>query len=296
MNKERTGELYIFSGVIVWSLFPIITILSYKSLPSMVSLALSTFFACLAFLVVVIYRKKLFEFKNLLLWKYILGITVFNGVLYYGFYFWGLTETTSGNASIIALFEVFTSYVLFHIIQKEDFSFESKIGSALMIFGALIVLIPNFSDFNFGDLFILLATFCAPFGNLLTQKAKKIASTETILFLRNLTATPFLFLIAFLFGQRLQIHQAKESLLFLIINGVIILGLSKIFWVEGISRIPVTKAMALNSTAPLLTLFLAWMIFGQVPTIWQISSLVPFFFGVLLLTNNLKLKNNLETL
>lgn len=292
MKEENKGELFIFSGAITWGLFPVIIVLSYKSLSSMWSLALSTFLSCLIFLFIVIYRKKIFEFKNLLLWKYVLYITIFNGILYYSFYFLGLAETSPGNVSIIALFEVFTSYILFHVINKEDFSFESKVGSVLMILGALIVLIPNFSNFNFGDLFILLATLFAPFGNFFTQKAKKIASTETILFLRNLIATPLLFLIAFIFGQHLQMYQIKESFLFLVINGVFLLGLSKIFWVEGISRMPVTKAMALSSISPLFTLFFAWIIFYQAPTLWQILSLVPFFFGVLLLTNNLKLKKN----
>jgi len=286
MSKEHLGESFIFSSAIVWGFFPIVTVLSYGSVPSMVSLTVSTIFASLPFLVVILYRKRFHELKNLLFWRYIFLITVFNSVLFYSLYYFGLTKTSPGNASIIALFEVCTSYVFFHIIRKEHFSFESKIGTALMAFGAFIVLIPNFSSFNFGDLFILLATFCAPMGNFFQQKARQISSTETILFFRSIIALPFLFLFAYLLGQHFQATEIKESLWFLILNGVFILGLSKVFWVEGISRIPVTKANAL------FTLFIAWMVLNQTPTIWQVSSLIPFFFGVLLLTNNIKLKHN----
>jgi drug/metabolite transporter (DMT)-like permease len=130
----------------------------------------------------------------------------------------------------------------------------------------------------------------------LQQKAKKISSTETILFLRSILAVPFLLLIAYMFRQNFQIHQVKESIWFLIFNGVIIFGFSKMLWIEGIARISVTKANALNSLAPLFTLFVAWLVLHQLPTIWQIVSLVPFFFGVLLLTNNLKFKNRLNTI
>ena len=63
-------------------------------------------------------------------------------------------------------------------------------------------------------------------------------------------------------------------------------------FVEGISRISVTKAIALGSLSPLFVLIFAWLILHQMPTVWQIISLVPFFFGVLLLTNNLKLRYN----
>jgi drug/metabolite transporter (DMT)-like permease len=184
--------------------------------------------------------------------------------------------------------------MFFNIIRKEPFSFESKIGTGLMVVGAVVVLAPNFSSLNLGDLFILIATFCAPIGNYFQQKATKISSTETILFLRSIIAAPFLLLLAYIFGQHLEIHQIKESFLFIILNGFIILGLSKAFWMEGIARMSVTKANALSSIAPLFTLFVAWFVFRQTPTVWQIASLVPFFFGVLLLTNNLKLSHDLE--
>ena len=290
MNKERAGELFIFSEVATWGLFPVITVLSFKAVPSMISLALSTFFSSIFFLLIVLFRGKLHELKNILLWKYVLGIVLFIGVLFYAFYFWGLTKTTPGNAGLIGLFEIFTSYLLFNLIRKEHFSFESKIGAALMILGAIIVLAPNFSSVNFGDLFILIATFCAPLGNLFQQKAKTIASTEAILFLRSIIATPIIFLLAYAFEQHLVMSEVKESFLFLILNGLIILGLSKMFWLEGIARISVTKANALGSLAPLFTLLAAWVFLHQAPTLWQITSLVPLFLGVLLLTNNLKLK------
>ena len=289
MTEERKGEVFIFTGAVTWGLFPIITILSYQSMPSLISLAISTFLAGLIFLGMMLWRKRLPEHSNLLLWKYILGIVLSIGILFYAFVFWGLTMTTAGNASIIGLFEVYTSYLLFHAIRKEPFSFESKIGSVLMIIGALIVLAPNFSDINSGDIFILLSTFCAPFGNLLQQKAKKIASSETIMFLRSIIAAPLILILAYLFGQNLQFFQIKESLFFLMINGILLLGLAKILWLEGIARISVTKSNALSSIAPLFTLFFAWLILDQSPTLWQITSFLPLFFGTLLLTDNLKL-------
>ena len=289
MTKEHKGELFIFSGALAWSIFPVITVLTFKSLPSLISLALGTFIAALAFLAIVIYRKKLHELNNLLLWKYTLGIVIFIGVIFYILIFYGLTKTSAGNASIIGLFEVYTSYILFHIIRKDPFSLESKIGSALMILGAIIVLAPNFQEFNQGDLFILLATFFPPLGNLFQQKAAQIASAESILFLRSIISAPIILMIAYGFKQTLQIGQVQDSLIFLLLNGIFLLGLSKILWIEGIARISVTKSNALSSIAPLFTLLFAWLILSETPSLWQITSLIPFFLGTLLLTDNLKL-------
>ncbi len=290
MKDEQTGDLFIFGAAVLGGLLPIITVLSYRGVPSIISLAISTFLSSIFFLAIILYKKRLHELKNPLLWKYVLYIVLFIGILGYIFYYLGLTMTTPGNAGIIGLFEICTSYIFFNLIRKEHFSFESKVGAALMAFGAVIVLAPNFSALNLGDLFILISTFFWPIGNLFQQKAKLIASTETVLFLRSLVATPFLFLIAYAFGQYLEFAEVKESLPFLLVSGFILFGVSKIFWLEGISRISVTKANAIHSLGPLVTLFFAWIVLHQSPTIWQITSLVPFFFGVLLLTNNLKLK------
>ena len=61
MKKEHSGEIFTIVGAILTSLFPIITILSYKSIPSMISLTISTFFASIFFFVIIIYKKKLHE-------------------------------------------------------------------------------------------------------------------------------------------------------------------------------------------------------------------------------------------
>ena len=155
MKKEHSGEIFTIVGAILTSLFPIITILSYKSIPSMISLTISTFFASIFFFVIIIYKKKLHELKNPILWRYMFFIVFFVSILYYVLYYLGLTRTTSGNASIIALFEVCTSYIFFNLFKKEKFSFESKVGSILMVFGAVVVLAPNFSVLNVGDLLVL---------------------------------------------------------------------------------------------------------------------------------------------
>lgn len=286
--EKKKGEMFIFIEGFLWAFFPIIAILSYGKLPSLISLAYSTLFSSIFFGIIVLYKKKWKEFLNPLLWKYVILVVFFIGVLYYGFFYIGLTQTTAGNASIIALFEIFTSFFLFHIFKKETISFDYKIGILLMIIGAVIVLGRDFGKVNIGDIFILAATFCAPMGNYYQQKVIKIASSETIMFLRNLLSFPIIFLIAYFLNQHASFENVKSSLLFLLVNGVLIFGISKLLWIEAIHRISVTKALALNSLTPLLTLFVAWIFLKQVPNSWQFISLIPLFIGVLFLTDNLR--------
>ena len=154
----------------------------------------------------------------------------------------------------------------------------------LMIVGALIVLYPALQKFKGGELLILAAAFIAPFGNFYSQRARKLVSSETILFIRSFIASAFLLFFCLILKQDLSFLNIKDSLIFLVINGVLMLGLTKIFWIESIHRISITKANALSSMAPLFTLFFAWVFLKDIPTIWQLLSFIPMFFGILLLS------------
>lgn len=293
-KEQRKGEFYIFFGGVLWAFFPVITILSFGKLPSLISLAWSTLFSAVFFFFVVLFRNKWYELWNWELWKYSFLIVLFIGIIFYGLYFIGLTKTSAGNAAIITLFDIFTSFLLFSIIKKEPFSFEHTLGALLMIVGAAIVLAPGFSGINVGDFIILAGTFFTPIGNHFQQKARKIASSEMIMFLRSTITTPFLFIIAFIFHQQASTADINASLLFLFVNGFLLLGLSKLFWIEAIHRISVTKGSALSSINPFLTLIIAWVFLHQAPTLWQFLSLIPLVLGVLLLTDQFVVNKRLS--
>lgn len=288
LSEKRKGEWFIFSATFIGAFFPIITVLSLTNIPPLISLGWSTALSALFFGLFVLYRKTWREFGNPILWKYMFFIVLFIGLLTYGLIFFALEKTTPGNVAVIELFAVFTSFLFFNVWRREGISFEYKIGSILMIVGALTVLAPGFAGVNIGDLLVLAAMFCTPLGNFYQQKAREVASSETIMFLRSVISAPIIFLIAYAIGAHVPFRNIQTALPFLFINGVVILGLSKIFWIEGIHRVLVTKAEAFNSAGPFLTLFLAFVVLHQTPTIWQVTSLVPLLLGVLFLTDHLK--------
>lgn len=290
-SEKRKGEIFILLGGLIWAFFPIIIVLSYSHLEGLISLGWSTIFATIFFLLIILYRKSWQGMRSKVFWQYVAYVAFFNGILFYCLYYIGLKTTTAGNASLIGLIEILTSFVFFNMFKKEHISKEHKFGAVLMMMGALIVLFPNFSNFNSGDLFIFIAMFCGPIGNHFQQKARKIASVENILFTRYLISIPFIFLLAYLFNHQISFGFNVDSLFLLLVNGLLVFGISKIFWIEGIHRIPVTKAISISSVGPLLTLLLAWLILKQPPTIWQLTSFIPLFAGLLLLTDNYKFKN-----
>lgn len=295
ISEKRKGELYLYPNIVVWGLFPVMTAFSFTQVPSLLSYAWSLLFATLFFSLTISLRGKWNEIRNLELWRHTVFILLFIGIWYYGFYFVGLSLTTPGNAAIISLFEVLTSVVFFHILRRDHISREHVAGAALMILGALVVLGRNFSHVNLGDLFILCATLASPIGNLFQQRAREVASSDMVMFLRSATTIPFALALAYLLGMQAPLIDVRAGLVVLILNGVLFLGIQKVLWIEAIHRISVTKAVALSSLAPFVTLVAAWAVLNQSPTVWQLASLAPFVLGTLFLTDQISMRSHPRT-
>ena len=285
MTETQKGHLYIIFEGLIWALFPIVTILGLKNMPSIVGLFWATSFSALFFLALMIYRNKWSELKNLKVWKYSLGVAIFIGVIFYGLFFYGLTKTVSTNGAIVGLFEVVTSFLFFQIFKKQQIPKKYIIGVILATIGALLIFIPKFGHFYVGDLFILLATFFAPIGNWFQQKGRMIASSETIMFVRTLITSIFLFIFSLLTNLSPVAHLSNKTIWWILLNGILIFGISKILWIEGIHRINVTKALAINSLSPFFTMIFAFIIIGDSPNYAQLFSLPFLIIGVFLLTN-----------
>lgn len=284
LSTQRQGELYLIAGILLWSVFPIFAQLSYSTVSPFTSLAVSSLFASLFFGVILTIRHRWHELFNAKALIYSLYSTFFVGILYYLLYFLSLRYSSAGNVSILALSEAFFSFLLFHVWKKEYIPKPHIYGAALILLGAIIVLIPSMTTFHIGDVLILTGAAIVPFGNFFVQKARRMVSTEAIMFVRGIVGSLVIFLLSLLLHAASPLSQVAHSLPFLVANGVFILGLSTMLWVEGIHRIPVTKANALGSLGPLITLLFVWIIFKTSPTSWQLISFIPMFIGVVLIS------------
>jgi len=279
MDNTVKGELSIISHMLLWSLFPIFTIFTFLTLPSLYSASFSTLFAALFFSIVLAYKKKWSELLIKEAWIDIIIASFFIGVFYYGLYFIGLKFTTAGNASIASLMELFFSFLVLGLWGKEKIYLKKVIGAVLMFIGALILLLPKASGINYGDLIIVSATIITPFGNYFMQRARKKVSSITIMFVRSFISSISLFFLALFFFPLPTFTDITSSLIFLIPNGIIFLGLSKILWIEGIHRIQITKANSLSTITPLFTIIFSYFLLKEVITTNQIFGAIPIIIG-----------------
>jgi drug/metabolite transporter (DMT)-like permease len=157
-----------------------------------------------------------------------------------------------------------------------------------MLAGAVIILLPGFSRWQMGDVLIIVATIFGPFGNKHAQQARALVSADCIMFCRSLLSGVFLLLLVFALESLPSREAFVSSLGFLAINGVLLFGLSKILWLEGIHRIPITKAISLGSIAPALTLVIAYFVLHESVSFEQLIGLAPMIAGVYFLTHTRK--------
>lgn len=274
--------MFIISQAILASLFPVITKISLMRLTPIASLAWSMLFALIFFVFLGGIKGSLSKILDKEILPSLVGAGLIFGIVFPLLQFLGIKYTSAGNVGVILTLEVLFSFLFFNIWKKEFISTKHIAGCILMLLSAIIILIPNFSEFHKGDFIILFAVMLPPIGNLFQKRARAKIGSEGILFFRALMGVPALFLMAYLFGQ----YKTPPSGIWIIIalNGLVYFGLSKIFWVEGIHRISVTKSSALNSVGPVFTLLFAFLILKNVPSLAQIFAIPPAILGVYLLT------------
>jgi|WetSurMetagenome_2_1015567.scaffolds.fasta_scaffold20612_4 drug/metabolite transporter (DMT)-like permease len=283
-NGAFHGEIDIVASAFLLSLFPIFSKLTFATVPPLFTAALSTLVAGAFFAVVVTVRKEWSQIKVKSSWKDILLTTMIIGVVYYSLLFIGMQKTSAGNASIITTAEVFFSMTILGMWKKERLRKKYIFGTLLMAVGAFAVLFPGRLHLNEGDVIILVASAIPPVGNYFAQKAREQVGSNMIMFIRSTLSGIFIFLMALLFEPMPGQESLVSAAYFILINGLLLLGLSKILWIEGIHRIPITKANALNSIAPAFTLLFAFFLIGEMPSIWQFLGFLPMLIGIFLLT------------
>jgi drug/metabolite transporter (DMT)-like permease len=285
LTKSQTGEIFIWTELLIWSLFPIITSIIIRTVPPILTIGLSTFVAGISLFIYTAQQKKLKELTNKKAFKHILVVTVIIGIIGYSLYTLALQYTSPNNIAIIGLSQLLFTIFYFGILtNKEPQTSKSLFGAFLILVGTITVVIQDGFTFNPGDLLVILSNSLAPFANASVQKARKHVSASTIMTVRSLIAGTFILSLSFAFEKPTGINFNLETTILILLNGVFLMGISKICWVEAIHRIDISRALSFNSTGPAFTMIFSVIILNQYPTNRQILGLIPMMIGIYLIT------------
>jgi len=290
-NKERQGEYFLLAEEFLWGWFPIVTLLCYRHVAPLWTMALTILISTLVFGLTIFCQGQGQELSRRAAWPDLAWSSLFIALLFL-LLFGGLSRTTAGNAALILFLQVFFSYLYFNLFRQETMAPAHTGGMVLLCLGAVLVLFPGKMALNLGDLLVLMAAMLAPVANRYQQRARRHVSATTLLFFRNLASLPLLFLLAWLFAPLPAGDDLAATWWLLAINGVFLMGLSKIFWIEGLHRLSITKMSALTALSPLFTMAFAWPVLGEVPGFWQIMGALPILAGGLLITRRSEQADN----
>lgn len=280
IERERAGELFILGAATLWGLFPIVSKQAYQHISVLLCASLSAAVTAIFFALLLTIRGEWRELlrADALGSSLISGVGI--GVVYYGLVFWGQSMVPASTTSVLLLMEVFVSMLLLRLMGRERLSRSQVIGGAVMVSGAIMVLAPNSIAFiGKGELILLLAVMVPPFANFHMQRARERVGVSSLLFLRSCISSCVLGISAYLSEPAPALTNLVSASPWVIINGVLMLGVSKILWVESIHRIPISKAVSMNSIAPLVTLMVAAWVLGEQAMWYQWLGCLPLMLG-----------------
>lgn len=285
LSKQRKGESYALGLTVIEGWFPIFAAFSVAALGGLhayfYSLLVAVFFLTIWFL----FNRRWPELKFTHAYKNLLLTSFFITALF-SLTFLALQYTTATNVAIILFLQILFGFLFLHRNQQERLNIRQSMGAALMTLGALFILFPGTLDINVGDLLVLGAAIIAPIANFYQKKARAQVASETILLLRSLIALPFIYLLATSFEATPSFSVLYDNAIWLFLTGFMVFFIAKIFWIEAIYLLPITKVNALFAFAPLLTMGLAYLFLNEVPSYYQILGVIPVLIGGYLITQN----------
>jgi len=282
VNQKIVGILFGVGAGAMWAVEAIIGKILFHSFTFIQVTASEVFFATLTAFGYILARKERPKFNGKNIWNLIaVGLvgTVFAPLMY----FFGLTQTFTVNATLIAhlqplLVAIFGFYFLKEQVHKHDFA-----GGIIIVFAAILITgrtADNFTKFqigNFGDLMVFFATLgwaaVAIPGKQLAQNTSSVIIVGCRFLIASIAFMPIL----------LHLNQFIVNSIYQVLLGVLV-GLGYIFYYEGLKRIKASQVALTELSSPFFAAVLAWHFLGETITLMQTMGALLLVFGLFILT------------
>jgi drug/metabolite transporter (DMT)-like permease len=283
-TDEKRGIVFVLLQAVLAGVFPLVINISTKVMPPVLFAGLSVLTASVCFFVYTFFRH---DFRQLLNKEAIglsLRVTFFIIILPSVFIFSGTRLTSGINTAILLQAEVLFTFIIAEIFLRrtEHITFRRVLGAIVIVMGTTLILYNGSFDLNFGDILIILGTLFYPVGNIAAKKAMKLVHTNIVLFFRSFIGGLALVLLSILFENSInQIIPSVTNYFHLILmNGILVMFLSKALWYKGLKRIELTKAIPLAMSYPVFSLIYIFIFLREIPNIYQIAGLLLTMMGV----------------
>jgi drug/metabolite transporter (DMT)-like permease len=279
-QQEKTGVIFAFISAIMWGMFPVLVNRGTQNIPPIMFAGITTLLAATGSLIYVILKGKLYELKNRKAYGSLLMVTLCIVIFPYILFFIGSSKTSGINSSLLLLSEIIFTMLFTPFIGEKTTS-QKIIGASGIFIGASLILYNGTFSFNIGDILIILSTITYPIGNFYAKKALNHVSPSIILLVRFLLGGLFILAFALFTESQLNITQTiSQNWPIILFTGLVLLGVGKVIWYEGLKRLDIAKAISLGMTFPLFSLIILIVFFQEIPSTYQWIGITIMALGI----------------
>ena len=279
-TPEKIGVKMAFIAAIFGGLFPVVINRGVQYIEPITFAALSALLAAVTAFVFLVIQKKISELKKREVYFSLLMVSIFIIIIPYSLFFLGASMTSGVNTSLLQLFEIIF-LLIFTPFFGEKTSAYKLIGAGGVFFGAVFILYNGSSFLNIGDLLIIASTVPYTFGNFYAKKALNIVSPATILFARYIIGGTFLLILSFFIESQANLgFIISNYYIYILISGIISLGIGKIFWYQALKRLDISKGISIVMTSPLFGLLILIIFFGERLSVYQMLGVGVMMIGL----------------
>ncbi|WP_456421585.1 DMT family transporter [Thermococcus sp.] len=273
MNRETEGTLMAFAVLFLLGLEPVV--IKANPVNPLAFASLSAIIASLLLWPVLLtgdYTGELREKPGEMKKAFLTGL--FATTIAYSLFSYGTRLSTAVNSAIITRFEVFYSFLISWLILGEKITGRALLSATALFTGVFLVVAQGKRpELLKGDLLLLLTPLFWQLGHAMAKRTDY--SPITIATLRNTFGGLLLLVPAVMTGFEFTGLALAEGL---------IIALTQSLWYSAIARINLSKATAILTPAPALTVLLSILFLGEGITPYHIAGLTLISAGTLLIS------------
>jgi drug/metabolite transporter (DMT)-like permease len=288
-TREKEGVILVIICVFIHGALPILGKYGVSLVHPLFFASMTNLIAAMGLLTFILMRKN--KITALVNKKYFFSLVLigfFGTTISNILFFYGVRLTSGINSSILLQVEPIYSLFIGYLLLNEKVTIRQIISTLIIISGTLLVIFQGTLSLNWGDLLVLGTPLCYQVGHIFSKRLLNDNHLSPLFIAagRTLYGGIFLFIISQLFGVH-EFDSLKETniLGIIIFYGIVIYALTYYTFYESIKRINLSKATAIISAYPAISILLAWFILREVPDIYQITGFFIILLGIIYLSN-----------
>lgn len=288
-KREREGVILVIICVFIHGAHPILGKYGVSLVSPLFFASLTNLIAAAGLVLIILLKRESLTIlikKRFFILLFLIGF--FGTTLSNVMFFYGVRLTSGINSAILLQVEPIYSLIIGYLLLKERVSTRQIISTLLIIFGTLMVIYQGTSRMNWGDILILLTPLCYQVGHFFSKQLLNETEISPLFIATGRTFYGGLILLIlnrFTGSHEFDILTQSNILAIFIFYGIVVYALSYLTFYGAIKRINLSKASAIISVYPAISIILARFILKEVPDFYQLGGFFIIMLGIFYLAN-----------